>query len=145
MTTSTANAAADTQDSKLLHDPAQAARMAQLIRDGLAPENSPTRNIADAPSDDIEQALMSDIHAGLDKLRKMSQDELKALIRRRVALLDNTLVEREERREVLHAARLASRLMDIRRDNSRRMKRRVSMFSYASAVSGTVVLFVAVF
>ncbi len=88
-----------------------------------------------------DPALIDEINVGLDRLSKMSHDDLRAFIARRVDLLQNTLTERESRRQAIGTAKLASRLLEMRRDRAIRIKRRVDGLSMMTAACGTIVLF----
>ncbi len=77
--------------------------------------------------------LAQEIHVGLDRMRRMSHDELRGLIASRVDMLDNVLREREQRREALETARLAAGLLEIRRARSETIRRHVNAWSAVAA------------
>ncbi len=78
-------------------------------------------------------ALTEEIRVGLDRMRRMSHDELRGLVASRVAMLDNVLKEREERREALETARLAAGLLEIRRERAHAIRRHVNAWSAVAA------------
>jgi len=92
-------------------------------------------------SDDVRMT-MAELRIGLERLRKMSHDELRQVIGERVELLQSALREREERRAALETAQMASRILDLRRDRAIELRRHVNLGSAAAAALGTVTLFV---
>ena len=87
-----------------------------------------------------ENTLMEEVRIGFEQLRRMSHDELRSVISSRVAMLESVLREREERRAALDTARLAAKLLDLRRQRAVRINRRVNIGSALAAVASTVVL-----
>lgn len=87
--------------------------------------------------------LAEEVRIGLDRLRRMSHDELRSVITNRVALLQNVLKEREARRAALETAQTASRILDLRRERTLRLSRQINVGSVLAAVASTVLLFVA--
>ncbi len=77
--------------------------------------------------------LAEEIRVGLDRMRRMSHDELRGLIATRVAMLDGVLKERDQRREALETARLAAGLLEIRRERSQTIRRHVNAWSAVAA------------
>lgn len=96
-----------------------------------------------APAIDGENKLMDEIQIGFDQLRQMSHEDLRQVIMRRVHMLDNVLREREDRRAAIETARLAQRMLEIRRERALKIKRRVDRGSALAAAACTVIIFVA--
>ena len=96
---------------------------------------------ADTPGDIAEDALMDEIRLGFDQLRGMTHDELRDVVTRRVRLLETELKEREERRAAIETARLAARMLELRRERALRINRRVNLGSALAAVASTVLVF----
>lgn len=94
---------------------------------------------------DLEDDLMKEAMSGLDRLKRMTHTELREVISSRVALLDSELREREARRAVLQEARLASRILDMRRERAKRIYRNVNIGSALAAVASTVVIIAVLF
>ncbi len=80
-------------------------------------------------------AMAEEIRVGLDRMRRMSHDELRALVASRVAMLENVLKEREQRREALETARLAAGILEIRRERAQAIRRHVNAWSAVAAVA----------
>lgn len=89
-----------------------------------------SRTVADVLA---SPALAEEIRVGLDRMRHMSHDELRALVASRVTMLENVLKEREQRREALETARLAASLLEIRRERSEAIRRHVNAWSAVAA------------
>ena len=81
------------------------------------------------------RALAEEIRIGLDRMRHLGHDELRSLISTRVEMLESVLKERADRREALETARLAARLLEIRRARARIVKRRVDRWSAVAAAA----------
>lgn len=101
-------------------------------------------NDDDQPENQIggDDDLVGEMMSGLEKLRQMSHTELREVISSRVALLEGELREREQRREVLTEARVASRILDMRRERAQRIHRKVNYGSALAAVAGTLLIIV---
>ncbi len=87
-----------------------------------------------------EDPIFEEIRVGFEELRKMNHTELRQVISRRVELLENVLREREDRRAAIETARLASRMLDLRRKRALRIQRRVNIGSTLAAVASTFLL-----
>jgi hypothetical protein len=96
-------------------------------------KNSP----AETPADLIGEARL-----GAERLARMSHDEIRGEISRRVEMLDTVLKEREERRAAIEEAMVAQRVLDLRRARARRIRRRVNIGSslVAAMFTGLVVV-----
>jgi hypothetical protein len=81
------------------------------------------------------RVLAEEIRVGLDRMRHMGHDQLRSLISTRVEMLESVLKERTDRREALETARLAARLLEIRRSRARIIKRRVDRWSGIAAAA----------
>jgi hypothetical protein len=78
------------------------------------------------PKDANEARLLAeDIRVGLDRMRHMSHDELRALVQSRMLMLEN---------EAIETARLASGVLDCRRARAHTIKRHVDAWSAVAAV-----------
>ena len=84
-----------------------------------------------------EQALL-----GIEKLRRMSHDELKSLIAHRVDLLQTEIKNRDLRENLIGEAQLASRVLSFRRNRGRRLTKMVNVGSslVAAAFAGFMVI-----
>lgn len=92
--------------------------------------------IPGAPKDAAEaRALAEEIRVGLDRMRRMSHDELRNLVQSRIRMLDSVLTEREQKREAIETARLASAVLDHRRTRAHTIHRRVDAWSAVAAVA----------
>jgi hypothetical protein len=100
---------------------------------------TPTTEIGGLP---VTQDVFDEARAGAERLLKMRPDELRALIARRVSMLDTELKEREARRAAIEEATAAQRVLAIRRQRARRMRRRVNIGSslVAAMFTGFVVV-----
>ena len=88
----------------------------------------------------LNETIMEEARIGFEDLRRMSHDDLRKVIADRVQLLEGILREREERREALETARMASKLLNIRRERAIRIHRQVDFGSTLAAVASTVLL-----
>lgn len=86
-----------------------------------------------APATD-ETAIMDEARIGIETLRTMSPDELRAVIASRAEMLNTVLREREDRRAAIQTARLAGKLYDIRHLRARRIYRQVNIGSVIAAM-----------
>lgn len=86
--------------------------------------------------------LLQEARLGAERLARMSHDEIRQEIARRVDMLDTVLKEREERRAVIEEAMVAQRVLDGRRARARRIRRRVNLGSslVAAMFTGLVVV-----
>ena len=103
-------------------------------------------DMIDMPVDRIEtdhadgNPLLDEIRVGFEELRAMSHDELRDVINRRVTLLETVLREREERRAAIDTAKLASRMLEVRRDRAVRIHKNVNLGSALAAVASTLLI-----
>ena len=104
-----------------------------------APDEEATiaQAVAAATADD---ALGGEIKVGFEKLRAMNHTELRQVITRRVELLETVLRDREDRRAAIDTARLASRMLDLRRERALRIQKRVNFGSALAAVASTMLI-----
>ncbi len=84
--------------------------------------------------------LLDEIRVGFEELRAMSHDELRQVINRRVTLLETVLREREERRAAIDTAKLASRMLEVRRHRAVRIHKNVNLGSAIAAVASTMLI-----
>lgn len=89
--------------------------------------------------------LLEEARIGVERLSKMSPDELRSVIAERVRMLDNGLREREMRRAALEEAMAAQRVLDARRRRARRIRRKVNIGSSIIAAMFTGLIAVALF
>ncbi len=85
-------------------------------------------------------AAKKEVRLGFEQLRTMNHDELRGVIAKRVHMLETVLREREERRAALDTARLASRMLDIRRERAVRIQKRVNFGSAVAALASTMLI-----
>jgi hypothetical protein len=103
-------------------------------------------DMLDMPLDEIENdhvegnPLIDEIRVGFEELRAMSHDELRDVINKRVTLLETVLREREERRAAIDTAKLASRMLEVRRDRAVRIHKNVNLGSALAAVASTLLI-----
>ncbi len=103
-------------------------------------------DMTDLPVDRIEanhgdgNPLADEIRIGFEQLRAMSHDELRQVIDRRVMLLETVLREREERRAAIDTAKLASRMLEMRRERAVRIHKNVNVGSAIAAVASTLLI-----
>lgn len=81
-----------------------------------------------------EDAIVDEARIGIEKLRTMSPDELRAVIASRAEMLNTVLRDREERRAAIQTARLAGKLYDIHHQRARRIYRQVNIGSVIAAM-----------
>ncbi len=105
--------------------------------DGDEPPISDATETAEALT---EETLNDEIRIGFEKLREMDPNQLRQVITRRVEMLETELREREDRRAAIETARLASRMLEIRRDRAIRIQRRVNFGSAMAAVASTFLI-----
>ena len=118
------------------------AAVAETLPGGMPmPADIIAANEDDQPENQIgEKDLMDEMLTGFDRLRRMNHNELKAVIGSRVALLENELYEREERRLALEEAKTASKLLDLRRERAVRIHKNVNFGSSLAAVASTLLI-----
>ena len=106
-----------------------------------APVESDRQQIAEAvAAATTDNALGEEIKLGFEQLRAMNHTELRQVIARRVELLETVLRDRKDRREVIDTARLASRMLDLRRERALRIRKRVNFGSALAAVASTMLI-----
>ncbi|MBM3487151.1 MAG: hypothetical protein FJX67_11050 [Alphaproteobacteria bacterium] len=84
--------------------------------------------------------FVAELCEGVERLRRMSPEELRALIARRVALLDTTLREREARRATIEEAQMAAKILAFRRARAQTISRRVNLASGFAAIASTLLI-----
>jgi ATP:corrinoid adenosyltransferase len=103
-------------------------------------------DMIDTPVDQIEadqeagNPLLDEIRVGFEQLRGMSHDELRDVINKRVTMLDTVLREREERRAAIDTAKLASRMLEVRRHRAVRIHKNVNLGSALAALASTLLI-----
>ena len=80
------------------------------------------------------------IKLGFEQLRTINHTELRQVIARRVELLETVLRDRKNCREAIDTARLASRMLDLRRERALRIRKRVNFGSALAAVASTMLI-----
>ena len=111
-----------------------------------APPNTLPPDMIDMPVDQIETShahanpLLDEIRLGFEELRAMSHDELRDVINKRVTLLKTVLQERDERRAAIDTAKLASRMLEVRRERAVRIHKNVNVGSAIAAVASTLLI-----
>ena len=105
------------------------------------PADMIANNQDDQPENQIaDDDVVGEVIIGLDRLRRMSHTELRDVIGSRVALLENELRGREERRAAFDTANSASQILDFRRERAKRIHRQVNRGSAIAAIAGTFLL-----
>lgn len=127
----------DMLDIPALEADATAERTAERIAAKIAAEQPPEPI---APEPITMPGFAGEIRVGFEQLRAMSHDELRTVISRRVQLLDNELQEREQRRAAIETAKLASRMLELRRERALRIQRQVNFGSVLAAAVSTVLI-----
>ncbi len=94
--------------------------------------------IVDVPT---PEEIEAEARLGIERLRIMSPNQLRSVITERVDLLDSVLKEREERAAAIEEAQLAQRVLEVRRQRARRIRRKVNIGSslIAAMFTGVVV------
>ena len=111
-----------------------------------ATPNTLPPDMIDMPADRIEadhakqNPLLDEIRVGFEELRAMSHDELRHVIDKRVTLLETVLREREDRRAAIDTAKLASRMLEVRRDRAVRIHKNVNLGSALAALASTMLI-----
>jgi len=103
---------------------------------------SPSTGIGGLP---VTQEVFDEARAGAERLMKMPPDELRALIAKRVKMLDTELSEREARRAAIEEAMVAQRILAARRQRARRLRKRVNIGSSLVAAMFTGLVVVSMF
>ena len=120
--------------------------MSTAAAQSIATPNILPPDMIDMPVDQIEadqakeSPLLDEIRVGFEELRAMSHDELRHVINRRVTLLETVLREREDRRAAIDTAKLASRMLEVRRDRAVRIHRNVNLGSALAAIASTMLI-----
>jgi hypothetical protein len=105
------------------------------------PADMIANNQDDQPENQIaEDDLVGEMMIGFDRLRRMSHTELRNVIGTRVALLENELRGREERRQAIDTATSASHILDFRRERAKRIHRQVNRGSAIAAIASTFLI-----
>lgn len=109
---------------------------------GMAmPADMIANNQDDQPENQIaDDDVVGEVIIGFDRLRRMSHTELRDVIGSRVALLENELRGREERRAAIDTAKSASQILDFRRERAKRIHRQVNRGSAIAAIASTFLL-----
>lgn len=93
----------------------------------------------------VTQEVFDEARAGAEKLMKMPPDELRALIAKRVKMLDTELSEREARRAAIEEAMVAQRVLAAKRQRARKMRKQVNIGSSLVAAMFTGLVVVSMF
>ena len=93
----------------------------------------------------VTQEVFEEARAGAERLLKMPPDELRALIAKRVKMLDTELSEREARRAAIEEAMVAQRVLAARRQRAKKMRKRVNIGSSLVAAMFTGLVVVSMF
>ncbi|MBT5048471.1 MAG: hypothetical protein HOM58_08200 [Rhodospirillaceae bacterium] len=109
--------------------------------DNVVPLQTPS-SIGGIP---VTPEIYNEAKAGAQKLLEMSPDELRALIAKRVNMLDTELSEREARRAAIEEAMVAQRVLAARRQRARRLRRKVNIGSSLVAAMFTGLVVVSMF
>jgi ATP:corrinoid adenosyltransferase len=115
---------------------------AQMI---ATPDTMPP-DMIDTPVDQIEadqgapSPLLDEIRVGFEQLRAMSHDELRDVINKRVMMLETVLRERDERRAAIDTAKLATRMLEVRRHRAVRIHKNVNLGSALAALASTLLI-----
>ena len=98
--------------------------------------------IVDVPT---PEEIEAEARLGIERLRTMSPEQLRGVITERVQLLDSVLKEREERAAAIEEAQLAQRVLAVRRQRARRIRRKVNIASSLIAAMFTGVVMAGMF
>lgn len=93
----------------------------------------------------VPAEVIDEARAGAERLMRMPPHELRALIEKRVRMLDTELREREARRAAIEEALVAQRVLDVRRRRARRLRRKVNIGSSLVAAMFTSLIVVNMF
>ncbi len=120
--------------------------MSTAAAQSIAYPNTMPPDMIDMPAEQTEadhataNPLLDEIRVGFEELRAMSHDELRQVINKRVTLLETVLREREERRAAIDTAKLASRMLEVRRHRAVRIHKNVNLGSAIAAVASTMLI-----
>lgn len=124
------------------------AAVAEAVSD-LSPPHPAVVAATSVPSEigglPVTQEVFDEARAGAEKLLKMPPNELRALIAKRVKMLDTELSEREARRAAIEEAMIAQRVLAARRQRARKMRKRVNVGSSLVAAMFTGLVVVSMF
>lgn len=90
-------------------------------------------------------ALLEEARFGVERLSRMSHDELRKVIADRVHMLETELRERESRRAAIEEAIIAQRVLEARRRRARMIRRKVNIGSSLIAAMFTGLIVVGMF
>ena len=93
----------------------------------------------------ISQDIIENAMAGVESLLKMPPNELRGIIAKRVELLDTELNEREGRRKAIDEALAAQRVLEAKRQQAKRIRRKVNIGSSVAAAMFTGLIIVSMF
>jgi len=93
----------------------------------------------------ISQDIIENAMAGVENLLKMPPDELRSVIAKRVELLDTELKERNDRRKAIDEALAAQRVLEAKRKQAMRIRRKVNIGSSVAAAMFTGLIIVSMF
>lgn len=93
----------------------------------------------------LTKQLIEDARIGAEKLMRMPPAELRDLIASRVKMLETELSERGERRAAIEEAMNAQRVLDVRRQRARRIRRKVNIGTSLAAAMFTGLIFASMF
>ena len=108
--------------------------------DGAVVEPPPT--IGGMP---VTQEVFEEARSGAEQLLKMPPNELRSLIAKRVKMLDTELNEREARRAAIEEALVAQRVLAVRRERARKLRKQVNIGSSLVAAMFTGLVVVSMF
>jgi hypothetical protein len=132
---------APTDDATATQSPVEATAADTIQPDTGQPDTNQQAQIAEAIKAATDpEPLAEEIKIGFEKLRAMNHNDLRAVIARRVELLETVLRDREDRRAAIETARLASRMLELRRDRALRIQKRVNFGSAMAAVASTLLI-----
>ena len=116
------------------------AALAEKISD--APATAAPVMVTATPDDANGGNPLNEVRLGFEQLRVLNHDDLRKVISRRVDMLETVLRERGERRAAIDTAKLASKMLDLRRQRALRIRKRVDIASAIATIAGTVLIFV---
>ena len=102
-------------------------------------------DFSDLQDTDLSKQLIEDARIGAEKLMRMPPAELRDLIASRVKMLETELSERGERRAAIEEAMNAQRVLDVRRQRARRIRRKVNIGTSLAAAMFTGLIFASMF
>ena len=114
--------------------------------DTTAPMEAPRGDVVELKPEQIvdiptPEEIEAEARLGIERLRTMTPDQLRGVITERVQLLDTVLKEREERAAAIEEGQLAQRVLEMRRQRARRIRKKVNIGSsvLAAMFTGVVV------